>query len=256
MNNSLILNLFPAILLALASGMVGIFALMRRMSLAADAMSHIALPGLGLAFLYKINPLIGGAATLFLGALIIWNIEGRTKIPTETIIGVIFSLSLAIGSLITPQEDLVEALFGGIGNMSPIGFISIVLIALAIIALVLILKNKFILQMISPDLASVSGLNSRRLNLYFLLIFAAAVILGLKFLGALLMGSLIIIPAAAARNWSWNMDSMLVIAGLTAAISVALGMALSNYYSWTMGPTIIVVSGILFFISLFSKRNG
>ena len=98
MNNELILNLLPAILLAFASGMVGVFALMRRMSLAADAMSHIALPGLGLAFLYKINPLIGGAVTLLLGALLIWKIEGKTKIPTETIIGVVFSLSLAIAS--------------------------------------------------------------------------------------------------------------------------------------------------------------
>src|SRR3989344_4562768 len=152
MTNDFVLNLIPAILLALASGMVGVFALMRRMSLAADAMSHIALPGLGLAFLYKINPLIGGAATLLIGALIIWRIEGKTKIPTETIIGVIFSLSLALGSLVTPREDLIEALFGGIGEFSWQGFLVTTLLALGIIAVILNLKNKFILQMTSPDL--------------------------------------------------------------------------------------------------------
>ncbi|MBI2514620.1 metal ABC transporter permease, partial [Candidatus Wolfebacteria bacterium] len=61
MNQETLWNLLPALFLAAASGMIGVFALMRRMSLAADAISHIALPGLGLAFLYKINPLIGGA---------------------------------------------------------------------------------------------------------------------------------------------------------------------------------------------------
>lgn len=249
------INLIPAILLAFAAGMVGVFALMRRMSLAADAMSHIALPGLGLAFLYKINPLIGGAATLLVGALIIWKIEGKTKIPTETIIGVIFSMSLALGSLITPQADLIEALFGGIGNMSIIGFTITILISLGIIAAVLALKNKFILQMISPDLASVSGLKSKRLNLYFLLIFAVTVILGLKFLGALLMGSLIIIPAAAAKNASWNINSMLVIAILAGAVSVIGGFILAPYYNLAMGPTTIVLASLIFLISLPFVRD-
>ena len=254
MLNSLLFNLFPAILLAFAAGMIGVFALMRRMSLAADAISHIALPGLGLAFLYKINPLIGGAATLLVGALLIWKIEGKTTIPTETIIGVIFSLSLALGSLITPQEDLIEALFGGIGSFSTVSFAITTLITLGIIFAILNLKNKFILQMISPDLASVTGLKSNRLNLYFLLLFALTVILGLRFLGTLLMGALIIIPAAVAKNWSWNISSMLIVSSIIGALSVIAGFAIGDYFNMNIGPTIIVFAGILFFASLFFKR--
>lgn len=256
MSNQLLLNLLPALLLAFASGMVGVFALMRRMSLAADAISHIALPGLGLALLYKINPLIGGAATLLIGAILIWKIEGKTKIPTETIIGVIFSLSLALGSLVTPQEDLIEALFGGIGNFSPQGLAVTVLLILGIIIIILNFKNKFILQMISPDLAAVTGLESNRLNLYFLLTFALTVILGLKFLGALLMGSLIIIPAAAAKNMSWSINSMLVISAAVAATSVVGGSILASLYNMTMGPTIIALAGLLFFASLLVRKTN
>src|SRR3989344_917138 len=152
MLNSLLFNLFPAILLAFAAGMIGVFALMRRMSLAADAISHIALPGLGLAFLYKINPLIGGAATLLLGTLLIWRIEGRTKIPTETIIGVIFAFSLALGSLVTPREDLMEALFGGLAISSPQSFVVTAILALGVIIAIWVLKNRWILQMTSADL--------------------------------------------------------------------------------------------------------
>ena len=255
MTNDFVLNLIPAILLALASGMVGVFALMRRMSLAADAMSHIALPGLGLAFLYKINPLIGGAATLLIGALIIWRIEGKTKIPTETIIGVIFSLSLALGSLVTPREDLIEALFGGIGEFSWQGFLVTTLLALGIIAVILNLKNKFILQMTSPDLAQVTGLKNNNLNLYFLLAFALTVILGLKFLGVLLMGSLIIIPAAAAKNMSWNINSLLIMAALVAAVSVVAGLLVANYYSLAVGPSIIIFAGLIFLGSLLFRKD-
>lgn len=255
MSNELILNLLPAILLAFASGLVGVFALMRRMSLAADAMSHIALPGLGLAFLYKINPLIGGAATLLIGALLIWRIEGKTKIPTETIIGVIFSLSLALGSLVTPQEDLIEALFGGIGEFSWQGFLITTLLALGIIAVILNLKNKFILQMTSSDLAAVTGLKNNNLNLYFLLVFALTVILGLKFLGALLMGSLIIIPAAAAKNISWNINSMLTAGALIAAASVIIGFFVANYYSLAVGPTVIILASLIFLASLLFKKD-
>ena len=250
-----LLNLIPAILLAFASGTIGVFALMRRMSLAADAISHIALPGLGLAFLYKINPILGGAATLFLGAILIWKVEGKTKIPTETIIGVVFSLSLALGSLVTPKEDLIDALFGGIGNFSLEGFLTTSVLALGIIAAVLVLKNKFILQMISPDMAMVTGLKSSNLNLYFLLLFALAVILGLQFLGALLMGSLIIIPAAAAKNLSWNIDSMLVISALIAAFSVVVGFSGATIYGLAAGPSIIILAGAIFFLSLFIKKN-
>ncbi|MCX6703041.1 MAG: metal ABC transporter permease [Candidatus Wolfebacteria bacterium] len=255
MNNELILNLIPAILLAFASGMVGVFALMRRMSLAADAMSHIALPGLGLAFLYGINPLIGGAATLLLGALLIWKMEGKTKIPTETIIGVVFSLSLAIGSLVTPKEDLIDALFGGVSGFSLGIFVATSILALVIIAAVLFLKNKFILQMISPDLATVAGLKNNFLNLCFLLIFAATIILGLNFLGALLTGSLIIIPAAAAKNMSWNINSMLLIAALVAAFSVGTGMFLSFKLGLVLGPTVIILAGVIFFLSLVFRKS-
>src|SRR5579863_8406516 len=106
------LLLLLAIFFALAAGLVGCFALMKRMVLASDVISHLALPGLGVAFLLKVNPLIGGAATLFLGTLLVWRLQKRTGLATDAAIGVIFAAALAIGALVTPREDLVEALFG------------------------------------------------------------------------------------------------------------------------------------------------
>ncbi len=242
-------------MLAVAAGMVGVFALLRRMSLAADAMSHIALPGLGIAILYGINPLVGGAATLAAGAVFIWAIERKTAIPTETIIGVIFSISLAVGSLLTPEEELIEALFGGFAEFTPLTFALALLLAFIVIGTVLFFKHKFIIQMISNDLAHVTGLRSNRLNLVFLLIFALAIILGLKFLGVLLMGSLIIIPAAAAKNIGWNIGSMLAISSAIAVVSVLGGYAVAVSYGLSLGPVIVSLAGAVFLLSLFVRRK-
>src|SRR6266851_1400220 len=77
--------------MALAAGLVGCFAVMRRMALAGDALSHVALPGIGIALALHVHPLLGAAAMLLFGGLLVWAIEDRSRLATETIVGVIFS---------------------------------------------------------------------------------------------------------------------------------------------------------------------
>src|SRR5262245_34174967 len=94
-----LLSLILALLTALAAGLIGSFALMKRMSLAGDVISHIALPGLGIAILLGINPLIGGAVALLLGTVLIWKLESGGKLTTDVAVGVMFTAALAIGTL-------------------------------------------------------------------------------------------------------------------------------------------------------------
>src|SRR5437667_6345642 len=103
---------------ALAAGLVGSFALMKGMSLAGDVVSHIALPGLGLALLFGFNPLTGAAAALFLGTILIWRLQKSSTLTTDVAIGVIFTAALAIGTVLTPSDDLIEALFGGFQSLT------------------------------------------------------------------------------------------------------------------------------------------
>lgn len=88
-----------------AVGLVGCFAVMRRMTLAADALSHVALPGIGLALLLRLHPVLGGVAALVLGASLVWGVERKTRLATETVIGVVFSTALAVGSLLTTGDE-------------------------------------------------------------------------------------------------------------------------------------------------------
>ncbi len=251
-----ILTLLALLMISISSALIGSFAVMRRMTLAADAMSHIALPGLAIALLIKLDPFIGGLAALILGALLIWGLERKTKIATETVIGVVFSASLAIGSLlIETDHELLEALFGNVESITRLdGWIGLV-VGLLLIGFVLKLKEKFVLTTLAPDIAKTTGLNNPKLNLVFLLVFALNIILGLKFLGVLLMGSLIIIPAATAKNLAKNFKSDLGISSIVAVLSTGLGILISQFNNLELGPVIVSVAAAIFFISLFFVKE-
>lgn len=248
-----------AAITAVASGMVGSFALMRRMTLAGDALSHVALPGMGLAILYSYNPVWGGALALLVGVLIIWKVEKLTHLNIEAVIGVLFSVSLALGALIIEEEhELVETLFGGMAPISRNEFLVGCAIAAAVIWFILRNRHALVLSLVSKELAKTSGISVDGLQLSFLIVFALTVILGLKFLGVLLMGSLIIIPAATARNLAVNLNGMLAIASGSAVVSVVGGLLLAERFDAALGPVIIAIAGGIFVLSLLlhGKTSG
>ena len=238
-----------------AAGLVGCFAVMRRMTLAADAISHIALPGIGVAILLRIHPILGGVAALLVGTLLVWGIENRTRLATETIIGVVFSTALAIGSLITSGEELIEALFGGVGHLTTVETTLALVLALGVIGFVLWKRHRLVLALVSPEIAHTSGINVPRLNLYFLLVFALTIALGLRYLGVLLVGSLVIIPAATAKRLARSLRGMLVISVAVSIASTTLGTLLSLSLHRTPGPMIVLVAASFFLLSLL-RRSG
>lgn len=251
-----LLYIVLAIGMASAAGIIGPFAIMRRLALASDPISHVALPGLGVALLFKVNPLIGAAFALIAGATLIWQLEKRTGLSTDVLIGVIFSVSLAVGSLITPNEELIDALLGSYTSVGLIEFVLGLAISALIIGFVLYQKDRLTLASLSPDLAKTSGLDVDRLNFYFLLAFVLTMLLGLRYMGVLLMGSLIIIPAAVGKNLGRSLNSMLAIGAVTAVLSTGLGLLITPRFNLEPGPTIIVVAATIFFLSFFLKRKS
>lgn len=243
-----------AAFMAATSGVLGSFAVMRKMALASDPISHIALPGLGLALILNIDPMLGAGAALLVGALIVWGLEKRTGIATETMIGVIFSLALAVGAIMATDHELVESLLGNYEAVTLTDFYIGVIGSIIITAFLLFQKDKLTLSILSPELARTSGLNIDRLNLYFLIAFVSTILIGLKFLGVLLMGSLIIIPAAIGKQLGRSLKSMLIISVVSSVISVLSGLGVARYFEIESGPAIITVAAGLFFVSLLAKK--
>jgi ABC-type Mn2+/Zn2+ transport system permease subunit len=255
MTSDTLLSITLALSAAAAAGLVGAFALMKRTVLAGDVISHIAIPGLGLAVIWNINPLVGGGATLLLGALIIWQLEKKAKLSTEATIGVIFAASVALGALlINSKEELIDALFGGFGNISTGEFVFGIASSVAIVVALWALRDKLIIGLFSEDLAASTKINTSSLNLWFLLLFCLAILAGLRFLGALLAGALIIIPPSAARQLAHTFSWFLGCSALLSVLSVGLGLVISTRYGLELGPVVAVVAAVFFVLSLIKKK--
>jgi zinc transport system permease protein len=246
-------SLLLSVAMAIAAGLVGSFAVMRRMSLAADPLSHVALPGIGMALALHIHPIFGAVAMLFFGALLVWAVEQHGGATTESVIGVVFSAALAIGSIMTTGEDLIEALFGGAGALSRPEKIFGLSLATAIVLFIIIFRNNLVIMMVSPDVARTAGINVRRFDLLYLESFALTIALGLRYLGVLLMGALIIIPAATSKRLAHDLSSMLWISVVLSIISTTLGSGIAAHLHREAGPIIVLVATALFLLSLLPR---
>lgn len=240
---------------AVVAGLIGCFAVMRRMALAADAISHVALPGIGVAIALGIHPLLGATAMLFFGALLIWGLERRTRIATETVIGVVFSAALAVGSLMSSGEELIDALFGEPGVLGTAEIVFGIAATIAIAGFVFAWRSKLVLWLVSPEIARTAGIDVARLNLVFLEMFALTVALGLRYLGVLLMGSLIIIPAATAKRLARTLTQMLACAVAAAVAATIVGTIIANLVDRPPGPVIISAAAVGFLASLLKRRT-
>lgn len=244
------------IAMAAAAGLVGCFAVMRRMTLASDAISHVALPGIGVALVLRLNPVLGGVVALVVGTLLVWALEHRTRLPTEAVIGVVFSAALAIGSMLTSGEELIEALFGATRRPGALETGLGLGGALIVATYVLRARHRLVIALVSADLARTVGIRVRRLDLMYLLGFALTVGLGLRYLGVLLMGSLIIIPATTARHLARSLGSMLALATGLSVGSTVLGTLAAPLLHVAAGPLVIAIAAVFFLLGLLVRRRG
>jgi ABC-type Mn2+/Zn2+ transport system permease subunit len=239
--------------MAVAAGLIGSFAVMRRMSLAADPLSHVALPGIGLALALHGDPIFGAVAALMIGAVLVWLLEERAQAATESVIGVVFSAALALGSLTTSGEQLVDALFGNTGSPTAAELAFVLISATVITIFILKSRSSLILALVSSDLARTTGVNVRRLELLYMLAFALTIALGLRYLGVLLMGALIIVPAVTAKRLARNLTHMLVLTVAFAVLATLFGTAAASWFKVETGPVIVLVAAAVFAISLLRR---
>lgn len=256
MNDQFFLSLIAGIFIGGVSGYLGSLMLTKRMALVGDALGHVALPGIGLALLFHQNVSLGAFVFLFLGVLIIWAFEVRTFLPTELLVGVVFVTSLAVGFLITPEPELLEALFGDITRVSLRAMIAAVVLSLGIFFLLQRIYSELLLANISKDLAKVQGIRVKANNFLFLLSIAVVVALGIRITGSLLVGSLVIIPAAIARNISASLHGYVWWSIFFGIFGSIVGLFLYRQTGLPAGPLIILVSGACFLVSLFFRRQG
>ena len=265
-----------AALLGAAAGAVGCFAVLRRQSLQGDVVSHAALPGVALAFLLGgRSPLLlvlGGAAAGWVALALVGVVGRRSRVPTDAALGgvlaVFFGLGLALMQRVQVMpkaagNPLDRVLFGAAANLRADDVWVIgVTAALALAVLALSWKELKLLAF-DPDYAASVGLPTRGLDLLLTTLTVAAVVVGLKAVGVVLMTALLVAPAAAARQWTNRLGVMVLLAAAFGAASGAGGTLLAHHLGAQYdagvptGPTIVLVASVLVAASLaFGSARG
>ena len=243
---ALIFSLIVGISVGFSAGYLGSIMVLEKMSLVGDALSHVALPGLALGILFNFNPFFGAFAFLFMSAVAIWHLGRVTKLSFETLVGAVFTLALAIGILLVPAPDLLEALFGDITKVGLVDAMIAIIVSIMVVSVTQIIYKKIVLSLISEELAISTGINVARTNLLYLLLVSLTVAIGIRITGTLLVGFLVVTPAAAARTISHSLARYLALSSIFGAICSVSGILLSSYLNLPAGP-LVVSTGVAIF---------
>ncbi len=253
-NTNLTFLVIVGALVGAASGYLGSFMVLKRMSLVGDALSHVALPGIAIAIAFGINPMIGALIALIISTMGIWYLSEHSEVYPEALVGVFFTASLSLGLLITPEPDLLEALFGNIDTITFFDAGAVVIGAILIFAVTGVLSKKLLLGIVSEELAKSQKINIKTVNLIYLLLVALVVSLGVKFLGTLLTGAMVIVPAVTAKNLANDGKTFHILSIAFGIASAVIGIVVAKYFGFSSGPSVVITS-ILFFIVSYIFRK-
>lgn len=256
--------LFPAwltgILLSLITAPLGAFVVWRKMAYFGDTLSHSALLGVALGFFFNVNPYLAILILVMILAILMVWLENHSQFSVDTILGIIAHSCLSlgvvtVGLLNNVRVDLMAYLFGDLLAMTYKDLLYIGLgVAVVLITLIYFWKP-LISTTVSPELAQVEGINIRKMRFILMILTALTIALSMKFVGALIITSLLIIPAATARRFSRTPESMAVIAIIISMLSVSMGLCLSGLYDTAAGPSVVICSSFLFLLSLVKKEQ-
>ena len=254
--------IFPAwltgILLSCITAPLGAFVVWRKMSYFGDTLAHSALLGVALGIFLEINPYLAILIlTLLLAIILVW-LENHTQFSVDTLLGIIAHSCLSlgvvtVGLLENVRVDLMAYLFG---DLLAVNFQDVLFIAVGVIVVLAVLLYNWkplVSTTVSPELAQVEGINIQRTRFILMILTALSIALSMKFVGALIITSLLIIPAATARRFSRTPEAMASFSVLFSIIAVSMGLTLSACYNTAAGPSVVICSSFLFLLSLLKK---
>ncbi|KEY91299.1 high-affinity zinc uptake system membrane protein [Candidatus Photodesmus blepharus] len=256
--------LLPSILaglgIAIISGPLGSFVIWRKMAYFGDTLAHMSLMGLSLGFLFNINIYFALLICCLSLAVILVTLQKKQLISTDTLLGILAHSSLSLGLIAVSfldniRVDLMNYLFGDLLAVSQ-SDLKIIYIGILAITLTLFLFWRPLLSTtVNEDLAKVEGLNIDLMRLLLMLMIGLVIAVGMKFFGALIMTSLLIIPAATARPFSKTPEKMAIFSSLISAMSVMSGLTLSWHFDTPAGPSIVISATTLFVLSQIIKST-
>lgn len=245
LQNALIAGLVVAVL----GGILGVFLVLRGMSLLGDGLAHVSFAGVALGLAAGLMPMATAFVVSVLGAIIIHLLRERQVVKGDTAIGIIFTGGLAVGVLVVSARGLAGVqtyLFGSILAVTRSDLQVTVVLGALVLAVLGLFYRAFVYMAFSEEAARVSGLPVRLLDLLFVSLTAATIVMAARLTGVLLVSALLIVPAATALQLRRGFVATLAWSVGFAVASVAIGLAASVQYGLATGATIALTAIALF----------
>ena len=238
---------------ALVAGPLGCFVVWRKMAYFGDTMAHSALLGVALGLLLGVAPMIGVFAVGLVVALLLSGFLQKPFLSGDTLLGTLSHASLALGVLLISlmtwlRVDLLGYLFGDILSVTRTDLLWIYAVGGITLILLAWLWRPLLAITVDRELAGAEGMNVISCELTLMLVIAAVIALAMKVVGILLITSLLIIPAAAARHLCRTPEQMAAAAAIIGVLSVALGLFASFHFDTPSGPSIVTAAVFLFML--------
>jgi zinc transport system permease protein len=247
---------------AIVAAPLGCFIVWRRLSYFGATIAHGGLLGVALGFLLGVDLTLGVAVTAIALAALLTGLERQRMLPSDALLGILSHAALALGLILAgllagKRLDLMGYLFGDILAVSEADLYWIWGGGAVVMALVVWLWRPLLALSIHPELAQAEGVRPRLVEAAFIVLLAFTVAAAMKIVGILLITSMLVIPAAAARAFARTPEQMAVGAAIVGAASVLIGLGVSLVSDIATGPAIVVASAALFAASLpFAAGRG
>ncbi|MDC3175327.1 metal ABC transporter permease [Candidatus Pelagibacter sp.] len=247
--------------IALVTGPLGCFVVWRRLSYFGDTLAHSALLGVTMAYTLDLNIAISVFLISSIIALLLIQLQKRTNLPGDALLGLLAHSSLAVGLVVIGfltfiRFDIMGLLFGDILAVTTDDLLVIWTGGALILIVLKLIWKPLLASTVNYELAEAEGLNPDRAKAIFTILMAAVIAISIKMVGLLLITGMLIIPAAMARNISDSPQKMVLFSIIGGLLSVILGLYSSLEFNTSSGPSIIAAALILFILSLFKIKQS
>jgi zinc transport system permease protein len=252
--------LIGGVLIGATAPLIGIFLVLRRLSMIGDTLAHVSIAGVALGFLVNVYPLALGLVFAVLAAFAIEKLRKAYRTYAELSIAIMLSGGVALASLLFTlgkgfNMNVTSYLFGSIYTLDRVDLWLVFAVTVVVIVVVLIFFKELFLMSFDEDAASVSGLPQRSLNVMVTVLTALVISVAIKIVGALLVSALLTIPVACSLAVGRGFRHTVLIAVVYSEIAVIAGLMIAGIWNLAPGGTIVMLLIALLVVTLVTKRS-
>ncbi len=251
--------LLAGVLVSLAAGIVGVYVVLNRVTILSGGIAHAAYGGVGMAYYFGFDPLLGGIIFSLLASLLMTMVQRQAKQRTDMLIGVMWAVGMAVGIVFVDKSpgykvDLMSYLFGSLLAVSPREILIILILDIIVLLTVFALYRSLLAISYDETFATVRGVPVQVISLILTALIALTVVMMMRVVGLILVIALLTLPAAIANLFARDMRQMMALASGLGVLFTVSGLWLSYSYNLTSGATIILVAASVYLVALLLKR--